>query len=117
MYKCSNAELLCYAFDMTHEGNEAVPTGKEEVIEALLRDPENLAPLQEYLAAREAACRNGADNLRLTLDLLDIYIAGGETFRDAAWDTLDAALNQAEGEADDTIVGELRLRQAKLEGE
>lgn len=102
---------------MTHEGNEGVPTGKEEVIEALLRDPENLAPLQEYLSAREAACRNGMDNLRLTLDLLDIYIAGGEAFRDAAQETLDAAFDQAEGEADDAIADELRLRQARLQGE
>lgn len=102
---------------MTQEGIENPKTGKETVIEALVNDPENLAPLQEYMAAREAACRNGMDNLRLTLDLLDIYIAGGEPFRDAAWETLDALHDQIVGEGAEHFAAEVDARETKLRGE
>ncbi len=57
------------------------------------------------------------DNLLLTVDLLKIYIAGGEAFRDAAFETIEAAFEQAEGEGAEDIYNQLVELEKHLRGE
>ncbi len=85
------------------------PTGKEAIIASLLDNRENLGPLREWLAAREAACRNGEDNLTLTIDLAEVYLGAG--LLDAATETIDAAYLQLEGEDLFGSPHEARLRE------
>ena len=87
-----------YIQNMTLESlqtEEASPE-KEGVIRALLANHEDLSPLHQFLGLRETRCKNGMDSLLLSVDLLDICV--GAHLYEAAHETLNAALLQAEQE-------------------
>ncbi len=86
---------------------------KKDVVEFLLKNPEDLSLLHRYLDRREGEVKNSKDVLELNVEVAEIYRDAG--LREAAIDAFRDAAEQAWQEGEDELSEKLKGEALKLE--
>ncbi len=107
-------EFLWYTSIM-NEGipNQEVPS-RVEVIDSLLRNPEDFSLLIRYIDDLESHCRNSADSLRVHIDKAEILLAASHF--DGAYEAFLDARDMAYQEGDNELAERMDQQAEKLNG-
>ena len=85
---------------------------KEQVIESLRQNPENISLLDRYLIEQKKEIRDSRGELDLNIELAEIYRDAGSL--DAAYEAFLDAGDQARQERDDALADKLFAEAEKL---
>ena len=85
---------------------------KNEVVESLKQNPENLSLLTKFLEKRESEVTNSKETLALNVEIAEIYRDAG--LLEAAKEAFTQAAEQAWQEQDDALYEQLKTEVEKI---